>query len=52
MQKKSKLADILHFKGFEQLSSSIGWRVMMLQSSVRKLAHAELKGSGLLHLKF
>jgi len=31
-------------KGFEQLSSSIAWRVIRLQSSARKVAHAGLKG--------
>jgi len=31
-------------RGFEQLSSSIAWRVIGLQSSARKLAHAGLKG--------
>ena len=30
--------------GFEQLSSSIAWRVIGLQSSTRKVAHAGLKG--------
>jgi len=29
-------------RGFEQLSSSIAWRVMGLQSSARKVAHAGL----------
>jgi len=28
---------------FEQLSSSVGWGVMIVQSSSRKLAHAGLK---------
>ena len=32
-------------RGFEQLSSSIAWRVIGLQSSARKVAHAGLKGS-------
>jgi len=31
-------------RGFEQLSSSIAWRVIVLQSSTRKVAHAGLKG--------
>jgi len=31
-------------RGFEQLSSSIAWRVIGLQSSARKVAHAGLKG--------
>jgi len=31
-------------RGFEQLSSSIAWRVIGLQSSTRKVAHAGLKG--------
>ena len=31
-------------RGFEQLSSSSGWRVIGLQSSARKVAHAGLKG--------
>jgi len=31
-------------RGFEQLSSSISWRVIGLQSSARKVAHAGLKG--------
>jgi len=31
-------------RGFEQLSSSIAWRVRGLQSSARKVAHAGLKG--------
>ena len=31
-------------KGFEQLSSSIAWQVIGLQSSARKVAHAGLKG--------
>jgi len=30
--------------GFEQLSSSIAWRVIGLQSSARNVAHAGLKG--------
>ena len=34
-------------KGFEQLCSSIAWRVMGLQSSAIKVAHAGLKGSNL-----
>jgi len=33
---------------FEQLSSSIGWRVMVVQSSSWKVAHAGLKGSTLM----
>ena len=33
------------FKGFEQLSSSIGWGVMVMQISTRKVAHAGLKAS-------
>ena len=32
------------FRGFEQLSSSIGWEVMVVQSSAGKVAHAGLKG--------
>ena len=35
----------LVIKGFEQLSSSIAWQVIGLQSSTRKVAHAGLKGS-------
>jgi len=31
-------------RGFEQLSSSINWRVIGLQCSTRKAAHAGLKG--------
>jgi len=31
-------------RGFEQLFSSISWRVIGLQSSARKVAHAGLKG--------
>jgi len=31
-------------RGFEQLSSSIAWRVIGLQSSARKVAHVGLKG--------
>jgi len=31
-------------RGFEQLSSSIAWQVIGLQSSARKVAHAGLKG--------
>jgi len=31
-------------RGFEQLSSSIAWRVIGLQSSARKVAQAGLKG--------
>jgi len=31
-------------RGFEQLFSSIAWRVIGLQSSTRKVAHAGLKG--------
>jgi len=31
-------------RGFEQLSSSIAWRVIGLQSSARKVAHLGLKG--------
>jgi len=31
-------------RGYEQLSSSIAWRVITLQSSARKVAHAGLKG--------
>jgi len=30
-------------RGFEQLSSSIGWRVIRFQSSARNVAHAGLK---------
>jgi len=30
--------------GLEQLSSSIGWRVMSLQNFANKVAHAGLKG--------
>jgi len=31
-------------RGFEQFTSSIAWRVIGLQSSARKVAHAGLKG--------
>ena len=27
------------FEGFEQLSRSIGWQVMVVQSDVRKMVH-------------
>jgi len=40
------------FRGFEQLSSSIAWQIMMVQTcanSTRKVAHARLKGSSRRH---
>jgi len=36
-------------RGFEQLSSSIAWRVIGLQSSARQVAHAGLKGLRRVH---
>jgi len=42
-----RLQDLLNpwiRRGFEQLSSSIAWRVIGLQISARKVAHAGLKG--------
>jgi len=32
------------FSVFQQLSSSMGWRVMVVQNSARNVAHAGLKG--------
>ena len=33
------------FGGFEKLFSSIGWRVIALQSFAKKVAHADLEGT-------
>jgi len=38
--KKSQLEDLPHFWGFEQLSSSIAWQVMVLQSGTKIVANA------------
>jgi len=39
-------------RGFEQLSSSIAWRVIGLQSSAKKVARAGLKGGLFEQLNF
>jgi len=41
---KSKLKTCRIRTGFEHLSSSIGWRVIELQSSAKKVARVALEG--------
>jgi len=42
---KFKLQAFLHFKGFEQLFSSIGWRVMLMQNDAKKWIMRDFQGN-------
>ena len=48
---KSELEDFRIRRGFEQLSSSIGWRVTVLQSSAKKWRLRDSKGFVFLVIK-